>query len=607
MVIPPFAPPPYVDSPAYILPHPHIQPVDYRRFLHPQVPAPSAPYQNPNPLRRIRLPQAAPVRETASSAVQTEPSQRNLGRYPDGSPPIRSDSGHGTTSDSPASSSSSSQKQAPESCSLTSNRAKAVQSHQTGKKDTDRHGEDVLAPHPISLDVPSCIRTVERQMCQEASADQETAPPYKTTPCNIWSVGSPDGMVPVCSSSQQEDEVIKERCVSFPDILMSWGGGTPKETIQNIPDKVFGRDENKPLSCKTVKEQDKSVCKSPSATSCSVALGNSDADDSENVLCSQKCMMEPRGNEPLEVSDSGRRPFPDTDPLHSLNVCPELEKDRIVLSEEPTEKISHQMLLGSSRTKGNMNESVWSVESLPPYVPSKELIIQKTNVDSEVILEMTEETENDKEATKCDHMGDESSKKRLDLSRISPSVSVPASTSWLDFATPAQRAAGLSKKPEKGAEPAEPQPDHVLSPAEKNVVEPLTPPRCDATPAAEVEQNRSSEPEANQSPNQEATVKNTGQEQSKRASPESVVGEVALQNEADPENVTSGSDEWDLMSEQTTVGDASPSIGHMVDCGIQCTSLLSYPQDKPLRFAFKHPGKITLLHVFQLQSFITSD
>lgn len=595
MVIPPFAPPPYVDSPAYILPHPHIQPVDYRRFLHPQVPAPNAPYQNPNSMRRIRLPQAAPVRETVNSAVQTEPAQRNAGHYADGSPPIRSDSGHGTTSDSPSSSSSSSQKQASDSCSLSSNQAQELQSHKTCKKGTDQHGGDILDPHPAAVDGPSCIRTtVERQKCGKASVDQETMPPYKNTHCNMWSVGSPDGIVPVCSSSQQEDEVIKERRVSFPDILMSWGGGTPKETIQKIPDKVFDQHENQLPSYETVEEREKSVCRSPSATSCSVALGNSDVDYSENVLGSQKLPTEPRGNEPLEFDDSGRQTFPNKDLLHSLNVSTELEKDETILSEDPTETISHQMILGSGRMKGRMNESVWSVESLPPFVPPKELIFQKNNVDSEIIIEMTEEMEN-KAAAKHDNLGDKSRKKKLDFDRISSPDPVPVSTSWLDFTTPVQRAVSLSKEPEKEPDPAEPKPGHVLSPVQKNPQVSVTPPRCGVTPTAEeVEQNRSSEPETNQSPNQEVTVENTEWEQSKRASPGSVVGEVILQNGVDPETVTCGSDECDLTSEPKATEDVSPSTGHMVDCGIQCTSLLPCPPDEPRRYTFKRSGKVTI-------------
>ncbi|GLD67193.1 uncharacterized protein AKAME5_001855500 [Lates japonicus] len=106
VVMPP-APPPFIEAPAYILPHPPIQAVDYRRLLQPQVHAPTAPYQNPNQTFRIRPPHTGPVRETVNSEVQTEPTHRGVGGYGGFA---RSDSGHGTASSSP-SSSSSSQKQ----------------------------------------------------------------------------------------------------------------------------------------------------------------------------------------------------------------------------------------------------------------------------------------------------------------------------------------------------------------------------------------------------------------------------------------------------------------------------------------------------------------
>ena len=53
---------------------------------------------------------------------------------------------------------------------------------------------------------------------------------------DVWSVGSADGMVPMCSSSDQADEVIMaERCASssFPDVLI--GGGSPSSKMERAP------------------------------------------------------------------------------------------------------------------------------------------------------------------------------------------------------------------------------------------------------------------------------------------------------------------------------------------------------------------------------------
>lgn len=101
----------------------------------------------------------------------------------------------------------------------------------------------------------------------------------------MWSVGSPDSMVPVCSSSQQEDEVVKERRVSFPDILMSWGGGTPQATMQKMADEVLHQNDEQLPSCENEVEHEKSVCRSPTEPKNGpVVADNADANnDVENV------------------------------------------------------------------------------------------------------------------------------------------------------------------------------------------------------------------------------------------------------------------------------------------------------------------------------------
>lgn len=591
MVIPPFAPPPYVDSPAYILPNPHIQPVDYRRLLHPQVPVPNAPYQNPNQTRRIRLPHTAPVRETVNSAVQTEPTQRHVGHFADGSPPIRSDSGHGTTSDSPSSSSSQKQTSVHD-CSLTNNCAKELQSHKTCKSSTEKTAGNVLTPHSVDVEV-SCVRmTVERQKCSKASVHRETVPPYKNSHCNVWSVGSPDSIVPVCSSSQQEDEVVKERCVSFPDILMSWVGGTPQATIQKIPDKDFDQNENQLQFHKNVEEQEKS--KSPT-TNTSVVLENTDVgDDSANVLCSQEFPMESRRNGRLELEESERQSCL-KDPFYGVNVSNDKENDETDLAEDPTDRMSFQMLLSSYHVKGRMNDSVWSVESLPPYIPHKEMIFQRKNVDSEKITEMSEETDT-QEVTKHDNLGDKSNKEKTEFCGISSSSSLSVSKKLLNFTSPTQKAA-LSKKLEMETDPtgtkAEPKSDQG-SPTEKKTFASIIPSPCDITPTVEeVEENLSSEPVATQSSNQEVTIENTQQKQIKCTSPVSVEGEGFHKMGTNKEAITCGDESCGMMSEQRT-DTVSPSKPQLVDCGIQCTSLLACPQDEPRRYHFKYSGEVTI-------------
>ncbi|KAI4787501.1 hypothetical protein KUCAC02_036424, partial [Chaenocephalus aceratus] len=287
MGMPPFPPPnPYMEVPAYIMPRPHMQPVDYRRFIHPQAQAPSVAYQNPyEPCRvhpyqpcRVRPHHTDPVRETVNS-VQTEPQQRGRG-FSEESPLISADSGSGTKINSPSSSSSISQKQ-------NSAEVENDASHSSNEKDlpvketSNKHGFKVLRPTGTTA-IQSCIRaTLDTQNSRKESVGQENVPPCRNAHCNMWSVGSQDGMVPVCSSSQQEEEVVKERRISVPDILMSWGGGTPQETMLKMADKLLQND------LQTEVEQDKSVHQSGVETRISPEAAYP-KDDAEGNLISER-------------------------------------------------------------------------------------------------------------------------------------------------------------------------------------------------------------------------------------------------------------------------------------------------------------------------------
>ncbi|KAK5914560.1 hypothetical protein CgunFtcFv8_008993 [Champsocephalus gunnari] len=156
MGMPPFPPPnPYMEVPAYIMPRPDMQPVDYRRFIHPQAQAPSVAYQNPYQPCRVRPHHTDPVRETVNSAVQTEPQQRGRG-FSEESPLISADSGSGTAINSPSSSSSSSQKQNSaevENDALHSSNEKDLPVKETSNK----HGFNVLQPTGTTA-IQSCIR-----------------------------------------------------------------------------------------------------------------------------------------------------------------------------------------------------------------------------------------------------------------------------------------------------------------------------------------------------------------------------------------------------------------------------------------------------------------
>ncbi|XP_071348580.1 uncharacterized protein [Trachinotus anak] len=627
MVMPPFPPPPpYMEAPSYILPHPHVQAVDYRRLLHPQVHGPSAPYQNPNQSRRIRPPNAVPVRETVNSEVQTEPPHTGVGGFGGASLIGSSDSGHGTTSSSPSSSSSSQKGGSAEveNYTLPGSNAEDFQVKRTSTSSTIKH--DFNALHPTGTKtVQSCIRPIrESQSCKDSNG-QENVPPCRNRHCNVWSAGSPDSMVPVCSSSQKEDEVVKERRVSIPDILMSWGGGTPQEMMLKMTDKVLPQNNRQLLSSETELEHEKSVYQNPAETQNDpvVADGTDAYKDAEDILSAKDSetlfkilklppdlydpLSESRGDDdPLESVDSVSQCLHYRDELlHSLkksHKLPDNEQtngDDTNLHEDTSEIIPYQMPLIGCQMKRKMNESVWSVESLIPFIPTKEWLLQNGMFEPEVIVEMTEEAENCRHLTQNDNLIVNAG---MQTSRSSSSDSVPMSDSWLIFSTPAEKPSP-AKKPDMESEiyASEMRGQMESQNMALSKKDPSASPTClqskiiVSSPTAEgVDENGSSEPEANQSPNQESLIVNEQQENGPGSSEQEVTlllnstagekvsstGHLTAQNRADTAvddgargNKEVGNQQLCVPKANQKMSEVSPSKGHLVDCGVQCTEL----------------------------------
>nr|XP_033944513.1 uncharacterized protein LOC117450705 isoform X4 [Pseudochaenichthys georgianus] len=391
MGMPTFPPPnPYMEVPAYIMPCPDMQPVDYRRFIYPQAQAPSVAYQNPYLPCRVHPHHTNPVRETVNSAVQTEPQQRGRG-FSEESPLISADSGSGTAINSPSSSSSSSQKQNSaevENDALHSSNEKDLPVKETSNK----HGFKVLQPSGTTA-IQSCIReTLDTQKSRKESVGKENVPPCRSAHCNMWSVGSQDGMVPVCSSSQQEEDVVKERRISVPDILMSWGGGTPQETMLKMADELFQND------LQTEVEQDKSVHQSGVETRISPEAAYP-KDDAEGNLISErgkvlfKIQESSNNEECLGRVGSVRHRLPFADELlqSSSHKLPDNEQDYSI-ETNPFEDMAPIIpsINNSSYLKRTWNESIWSVESLAPFIPTKEWLQRDDLLAADVIVEQAE-------------------------------------------------------------------------------------------------------------------------------------------------------------------------------------------------------------------------
>lgn len=618
--MPPFAPHPYMESPAYILPHPHLQPVDYRRFLHPQVhAAPAGPYQNTNHGRRVRLPNTAPFRETVNSAVQTEPTRSSVDGYTEVSPPIRSDSGHGSATDSPSSSSSVTNKRVAtelESYISTNEKARALQTEActggTGKFGLSGH---MARPTELKSMQSNLKATVATQKCQKDGQENQPAV-YKHARRNVWSVDSQDSMIPVCSSSQQEEDMTKERRSSFPDILMSWGGGSPQATLPADTEKVLGRDANRLLSDENQASRDQLDCQSPKGTG---AAGRA-----AEILSIPKKLPESTRTKVLEFASSVRQclafadeQVPTSDKCLAVSDCGQERPEENSL-EEPTEVIPYEMVFNSSsQAKRKLNESVWSVESLCPFIPSKDWAQHRSVLESEIIIETTEEPKDEGTSSP----GGKLLSKLCKAMNQSVAESVPVSDSWLVYETPAEK---MTKQPEFNLDPSVVQePAQSRSPPVGN----LSLQHQDFLPmlgTKEVDEDGSSEPEADGNPHQEPAsetgqpvrsscpphqreslpVNSAPEDKITLASKQSLQSPVERDEAAAPAQTREGAVPPTGLcvpgTEQGLVG-LSPSKGHFVDFGVQCSKLLPCANDcceEPFRKHLKYSGSLRVVVFF---------
>ncbi|XP_077392277.1 uncharacterized protein LOC144030145 [Festucalex cinctus] len=408
MVMPPFpAPPPYIEAPAYVMPHPHVHPVDYRHFLHPMVHAQGPLYQNPNQTRRFRSSYSSCGRETTNSEVQTEPTEGS-GSDKEGSVYVVSDSGRGTASCSPSSSSQKQDSAEGEKYTLPSS-CVDVDVQDTRKSNS---------PPAENKDAELCSEVSEKQNRLADLINQENVPPCKNDHCNIWSVSSQDGIVPVCSSSQQEDEVIKERHVSVRDILMC---GIPQEVILKASEKGISHNEDQ-LAFKNHDEYQGLVCHSATKRQNCPRLR-------ENVAVGANV-----SKKSTDSQNGGARSLNDSDEFQDIE-----ENDIIRLPHGNASGIvPYQSPLNTSRVEGKLNESVWSVESLAPYIPNKEWLMNNGMLKLQMVAERTEEPEkvglsNQNDILKGNYDGNQSLK-------LSSSDPAPMSDGWLVFSTPAEKA-----------------------------------------------------------------------------------------------------------------------------------------------------------------------
>ncbi|KAM9719825.1 uncharacterized protein ACNS7B_020479 [Menidia menidia] len=299
---PPFAPPPFLESPAYILPHPHLQPMDYRRLLPP-----------PGTLPQPPPPPADPALKGTPSAPRSRPTPPPHLLFQGAWPPAGSDSGRGTAPNSPNS--------------------PGPNFHKRGFKEPPP-GTESVGSEGVQLEKPL------------GGPDPDPFPH-----CSMWMEGSPEGVLPVSNSSP-------ERRISIPDLLMSWEGGTPqaKMKIAHL---------GKPLE----------------------GSGSGSRSSPESPQTFKILRLPPVVGEPMENRSGSVGPSPT-----STDSSPD---------GETMESFPNKTPPGCCNPGRQLEESVWSVESLVPFVPSREWILQNQVFGGEV-KEVSEEAENLEYPSKTD-------------------------------------------------------------------------------------------------------------------------------------------------------------------------------------------------------------
>lgn len=399
MVMPPFPPNPYLENPGYMLPH--LQPVHYRRSHHSQFPATSAVYRN-HGLRQQR--NVSVARETVSSEVQTEPPLTETG-YADGSPLTGSESGHGTHSSTPSSSGSCSGTQ---SVTVEDYMAgnDADRNHLVGKmgsnEGTVKHGSGTLSTKPKAM--KSQARTLLAAQNGKSGIGQETVVCRRESDTNtdMWSMCSSGNIIPVCNSSDKEDDVTKERRRSFPDILMSWVSGTPPVIIPECLDKRL------PMTKGSLPAEQVALAKKIDCNNLETN-GKTFEDDSVFSQIQSEVVgkilklpffhemqsMSNTENDPAVLVDSivahihSRNGMSQNSPIDAPSQFQKVPDDELVYDEDSAllEATMQENVLSHFQFRRKINESIWSVESLPPYIPPQDWLMQPELLDPEAIIE----------------------------------------------------------------------------------------------------------------------------------------------------------------------------------------------------------------------------
>ncbi|XP_041096400.1 uncharacterized protein LOC121308194 [Polyodon spathula] len=318
-------PDPYAELPGYIVPHAQLHPADSRRMFTPHFP-PTMAYH----ARRFRYQQNTMHRETTSSEVQTEPNGLLNNSEHSGSTETcnagqgqRSDSGLGTK-----------ETNSPNSATHSEGQKQSVQDKEASpsKSRGATPNSYVFQKEEVRIectDMPTALKIFRSRKTTSESTQNRS---NDLVQCDVWSVSSTEGVLPLYSSSVHEGSAVpntdcpeeREQCVRvFPDVLLL--GAPPSGNVPTLVEKkrsvahgCISRPENA-LQQGQLVEQDRTV---------------------PNKLTDEKSMER-------NVGEKGSCQI---NPVQ--NVCCEILK--LPNTVEQLERV---------------NESVWSVETLAPYFP----------------------------------------------------------------------------------------------------------------------------------------------------------------------------------------------------------------------------------------------
>ncbi|XP_066545480.1 bucky ball [Amia ocellicauda] len=373
MGYPPLPPNPYMEVPGYIVPQAQLHPADYRRLLNPNFPAAMAYHA-----RRFRYQQNTTSRETTSSEVQTEPAvassdSKHLGipdLYVGTGPQVGSDSGRESIYAASSSNSGT--------CSHSERNVGKEGDGSSGVSRVTTPKSFIFQKEEVRIECTDMPSSLKFYRSRETTAESAQSASGDLVQCDVWSMSSTEGVIPLYSSTVHENSVLQnvahsgdleEQCVpGFPDILL-----IGSLTAEDIP--AASAETSVPhKECET--KLQKAV---PPATT------EQDVGALLNKLAVDKGMK----------MNADNREDGDVNP--EMNV-------HFKILKLPFEVQSHEDEL----RKGD--ESKWSVETLVPYVPSAERLVQQDLKDPEKTSEeLTMEGVQDNDAKQTDTSARESS------------------------------------------------------------------------------------------------------------------------------------------------------------------------------------------------------